>query len=165
MSWIDVFIVLICIGSAGFGAWRGLAKEALSLATWLAAIWLAWRFTWLVEPLLGEWVVAPELRIWAARVVIFVLVLAAGGLIAWFAREIIRHTGLSGTDRTLGSLFGLGRGAIIVGLAVIALDFAGLDQDPWWQQAKLKPYSDRIAEGIRFYAALGSRYLEEQELG
>ena len=164
MSWVDLLIIVGCFASAAFGAWRGLAKEALSLVTWLAAIWIAWRFTWLVEPMLGEWVVAPELKIWVARAVIFVLVLAGGGLIAWLVREIIKHTGLSNTDRVLGSLFGFGRGAIIVGLGVIVLQLSGLDEDPWWQEAKLRPYGDRIAEGIRHYAALGSRYLQEQDL-
>ncbi len=164
MSWVDVVIILGCCASAAFGAWRGLTKEALSLATWLAAIWIAWRFTWLIEPMLGEWVIAPELKIWVARAVIFVLVLAIGGLIAWFVREVIRHTGLSGTDRLLGSLFGLGRGAIVVGLLVIVLQLSGLDEDPWWQDAKLRPYGDRIANGIRYYAAGGSRYIQEQDL-
>jgi membrane protein required for colicin V production len=160
VSWIDVLIVAVCVGSAGFGYWRGFAKEALSVATWLAAIWLAWRFTWIVEPLLGDWVVAPELKIWAARALIFILIMIAGGIVAWLVRELVRATGLSGTDRVLGSLFGLGRGALIVGLAVIVLDYAELSSDPWWQEAKLKTASDRVAEGIRYYAALGSSYVE-----
>jgi len=164
VSWVDVAIILGCCASAAFGAWRGFAKEALSLVTWLAAIWIAWRFTWLIEPMLGEWVIAPELKIWVARAVIFVLVLAIGGLIAWLAREVIRHTALGGTDRLLGSLFGLGRGAIVVGLFVIVLELSGLDEDPWWQEARLRPYGDRIADGIRYYAALGSRYIQEQDL-
>jgi len=160
VSWIDVLIVAVCVGSAGFGYWRGFAKEALSVATWLAAIWLAWRFTWIVEPLLGEWVVAPELKIWAARVLIFILIMIAGGIVAWLVRELVRATGLSATDRVLGSLFGLGRGALIVGLVVIVLDYAELSSDPWWQDAKLSTASDRIADGIRYYAALGSSYVE-----
>lgn len=164
MSWADVAIVVICLASAAFGFWRGFAKEALSLVTWLAAIWLAWRFTWLVEPFLGEWERAPELKIWAARAVILVLVLIAGGLVSWVVRELIRHTGLSSMDRTLGALFGFARGVIIVGLAVIAMQLAGLDQDPWWQRSKLKPYGDRIADGIRYYGTLGSEYLREQQI-
>jgi len=159
VSWADVLIIGICIGSAGFGYWRGLAKEALSVGTWLIAIWLAWRFSWVIEPLLGEWVVAPELKIWAARVTVFVFIMIVGGGIAWFVRELIRASGLSGTDRMLGSLFGFARGTLIVGLAVIVLDYAGLTSDPWWQQAKLKPAGDRLADGIRYYAALGSDYI------
>jgi membrane protein required for colicin V production len=159
VSWVDWLIIAACLGSAGFGFWRGFAQEALSVATWLAAIWLAWRFTWIVEPMLGTWVVAPELKIWAARAVIFILVLIAGGLIAWMVRELIRRSMLGGTDRMLGSLFGLLRGVLVVGLAAVVLELTGLDQDPWWQQAVLAPLSEQVAEGIRYYAALGSRYL------
>jgi len=164
MSWADLFIILICVASSAFGFWRGFAKEALSLATWLAAIWLAWRFTWMVEPMLGTWEAMPELRVWAARIIIFVVVLVAGGLVAWSVRALIRQTGLTSTDRTLGGLFGLARGALIVGLAVIGMELMGIDSDPWWQEASLRPLSTQIAEGIRYYAELGNRYLLEQDL-
>ena len=165
MTWADYFIVFVCVASGAFGFWRGFAKEALALASWLAAIWLAWRFAGAVEPMLGEWTAAPELRIWAARVIVLVVVLAVGGLVAWLARALIRHTGLSSTDRALGSLFGVARGVLIVGLAAIGVQLAGLDQDAWWQGAKLRPFSDQVAEGIRHYAELGGRVLEEQALG
>lgn len=164
MTAVDYLILLICVASAAFGFWRGFVKEALSLVTWLAALWLAWRFSWVVEPLLGRWTVAPELKIWVARAVVFLLVLIAGGLAVWLARALVRHTGLSSTDRSLGALFGAARGVLIVGLAAIVLQLAGIDQDPWWQKAKLRPLSDRVAAVIRYYAQLGSRYLEEQEL-
>ena len=164
MSWVDVAIILGCCVSAALGVARGFVKEALSLVTWLAAIWIAWRFTWLIEPMLGEWVVAPELKVWFARAVIFVLVLVLGGLIARLVGQVIKHTGLSGVNRILGALFGLGRGTIVVGLMVIVLELVGLDEDPWWQEAKLRPYGARIAHGILFYAAMGSRYVQEQDL-
>jgi len=163
VTWVDLLIIAVCVGSAGFGFWRGFAKEALSVGTWLIAIWLAWRFSWAIEPLLGDWVVAPELKVWAARVTIFILVMIAGGTIAWLVRELIRASGLSGTDRVLGSLFGLARGALIVGLGVIVLDYSGLASDPWWQAAKLRPAGDRIADGIRYYAALGSGFIGTSE--
>jgi membrane protein required for colicin V production len=162
MSWIDYAIVATCVASAAFGFWRGFAKEALSLASWLAAIWLAWRFAFVIEPMLGEWVRAPELRSWAARGMLFVIVLALGGLVSWLVRELVRHTGLSGTDRVAGALFGFGRGVLIVGLAAIGVELGGLSQDPWWQESMLRPYGERIAAGIRYYADLGSRYLEDQ---
>jgi membrane protein required for colicin V production len=164
VTWADYLIIFICVASGAFGFWRGFAKEALALASWLAAIWLAWRFTWIVEPMLGEWTAAPELRIWAARAIIFVVVLVIGGLVAWFVRALVQHTGLSSTDRALGGAFGVARGLLIVGLGAIGLQLAGLDQDAWWQGAKLKAFSDQIAEGIRYYAELGGRILEEHEL-
>jgi membrane protein required for colicin V production len=83
----------------------------------------------------------------------------AGGTAAWLARELIRASGLSGTDRMLGSLFGFARGVLIVGLGVIVIEYAGLEADPWWQDARLRPAGDRIADGIRYYAELGSSYI------
>lgn len=164
MTWADLVIVAICVLSAGFGFWRGFAKEAMALVTWLAAIWIAWRFAWLLEPALGDWLAAPEVKIWVARLIVFLVVLIAGGIVAYLVREVIRHTGLTSVDRTLGGLFGFFRGALIVGLIVIVMELAGVDQDPWWQRSRLKPISESIAAGIRHYAELGGRLLAEQEL-
>jgi membrane protein required for colicin V production len=162
VSWADYLIIAIWLASAAIGYWRGFTKEAIALASWLAAIWLAWRLGSVVEPMLGEWTAAPELRIWAARVVILVVVLVAGGLIAWFARTLIRHTGLSSTDRSLGAVFGVARGLLIVGLGAIGIQLLGLEGDSWWQDAKLRPLSDQIAEGIRYYAELGGDLLADR---
>src|SRR5690606_7266315 len=148
---------------AAFGCWRGFGKESLALATLLAAIWLAWRFSWVVEPVLGDWQGAGEARLWTARIVVFVIVLVVGAAVAWLARALIRGSGLTGVDRLLGGLFGLARGALLIGLGVIVLELAELDQDPWWQNARLRPHADRVAEGIRYYAALGSRYFEDSQ--
>ena len=162
MTLVDYVIALLCVLSAVIGLWRGFVKEALSLLALLLAIWLAWRFAALVEPLLGEWSGAPEARIWVARVVVFVLVLMVGALIAWFARTLVRATGLSGVDRLLGMGFGFLRGVLIVGLGVMALEFLGMDQDGWWQNARLRPYAEQVATAVRYYAELGNRYLQDQ---
>jgi membrane protein required for colicin V production len=163
MTPTDYVILFLCLASAAVGIWRGFTAEALSLLTLLVAIWLAFTFAGRLEPLLGQWAGAPpEVRTWAARVVIFVVAAVAGGLISWVARKLIRHTGLSGIDRLLGAAFGLLRALVLLGLAVIVLEFLALDQEPWWQQSRLKPYADRAAAVVKYYAELGSRYLEER---
>ena len=65
-------------------------------------------------------------------------------------------------DRLLGAAFGLLRGVVIVGLGVMALEFLGLDQDGWWQDARLRPYAEQVATAVRYYAELGNRYLQGQ---
>jgi uncharacterized membrane protein required for colicin V production len=62
-------------------------------------------------------------------------------------------------------LFGLGRGAILATLVVIALEFAGFDADPWWQQSKLIPYAAPIAERLRDAAAQGMDMLDAEPPG
>jgi len=160
MTWVDYAIVGICVASAAFGFWRGFVKEAVSLATWLLALLLAWQGAWMIEGRLGEWSAAPELRIWAARAIVFIAVLIIGGLIAWALRALIRSSGLSSTDRSLGAVFGVGRGAILVGLLAMLVGLAGLEQESWWTGARLRPISEQIAEGIYYYAGLGRSYLE-----
>ena len=86
------------------------------------------------------------------------------GVVSWLARTLIKHSGLSGVDRVLGGAFGLLRGALVVGLAAIVLQFTGMDQDPWWQQARLRPYAEQVAAAVRYYAELGGRYLQDREL-
>jgi membrane protein required for colicin V production len=100
--------------------------------------------------------------LWAARVIIFVVVLVLGGLVSWLARKLIKQTGLSGLDRTLGAAFGLLRAALLVGVAVIVMEFAEVDREPWWQEARLRPYAEQVAEAVKYYAELGTRYLQDQ---
>ena len=151
MTPVDYLIVLVLVVSAGVGFWRGFVKEALSLLTLLVAIWLAWRFAALVEPKLSNWAADQEVRIWIARGVIFALVLVLGALASWVARQLIRHTGLTGVDRMLGGAFGFARGVLIVGLLVLALDFLDLDQDGWWRSARFRPYAEQVAAAVKDY--------------
>jgi len=161
MTLVDYGIVFVAIVSALVGVWRGFTTEALSLLALLAAIGLAWTFAEPFAPSLGNWAEAPEVRLWLARGIIFVVVLVLGSLVSWLARKLIRHTGLSGLDRTLGAAFGLLRAAVLVGLAVIVLQFAEVDREPWWQEARLRPYAERVAEAVKYYAELGTRYLQD----
>jgi membrane protein required for colicin V production len=161
MTPVDYVILFLALVSALVGVWRGFTTEALSLLTLLAAVGLAWTFAETLEPALGEWVSGAEVRLWTARVIIFVVVLVLGGLASWLARKLIRHTGLSGLDRTLGAAFGLLRAALLVGLAVIVMEFAEVDREPWWQEARLRPYAEQVAEAVKYYAELGTRYLQD----
>ncbi|MDX1563129.1 MAG: CvpA family protein [Gammaproteobacteria bacterium] len=163
MSWADYVIVAICVASAAFGFWRGFVKEALALATWLVAIFLAWQAAWIVEPVLGEWTAAPELRTWTARALIFVGVLVVGGLLTWMLRALIRSSGLSSTDRSLGAVFGIARGVLLVGLLAFVVALADLETETWWSEARLRPFSEQVAEGIRHYAEIGGRYLADED--
>jgi membrane protein required for colicin V production len=165
MTPADYVIVFLTLLSAAVGVWRGFTAEALSVLTLLAAIWLAWAFAGLLAPHLGEWDSAVEVRLWVARVIIFFTVIVVGGLASWLARKFIRHTGLSAIDRMLGAAFGLVRAAVLVGLGVIVMQFTELDREAWWQDARLRPHAERVAEAVRYYAELGAEYWQQQAVG
>jgi membrane protein required for colicin V production len=165
MTSVDYVILLLTLASVAIGAWRGFTTEAMSLVTLLAAVALAWLFAPQIEPMLGDWSSAAEVRLWAARVVIFVAVLIVGGLLSWVARKLVRTSGLTGLDRGLGGAFGLLRAGVFLGLAVLVIRFMELDAEPWWRDATLRPYAERIADTVKYYAELGTQYLQDQPVG
>ena len=52
-------------------------------------------------------------------------------------------------DRFLGLVFGLVRGVVIVGLLALLCVRLGLDQEPWWQEAKLHSYVEYVGESVQ----------------
>lgn len=138
MVTIDIVILIVVLVSALIGLARGLLKEVLSLASWLAAFILALYFA----PLGGEYLTGQladhSVRLVVAFIAIFLVVLVAGAVLQWIAGALVRTTGLSGTDRFLGFLFGAARGVLACVVVLIALQrFAESGQ--WWQESILVP--------------------------
>ena len=65
------------------------------------------------------------------------------------AGMIVDKTGMTGTDRVLGMVFGAARGVVITALLVLAAGMTPLPQDPWWRQSALVPQFERLAVTIR----------------
>ncbi len=157
--WIDYVLVTVVIVSAFISLFRGFLKEALSLVNWVVALWLSWQLGPVLAGALSGFVSDPVLQMWAARVIIFIGVLLLGGLVSKLVSMVINSSGLTGTDRALGMVFGLGRGVILAGLLVVILEFLGFPQSAWWQQSKLIPYAAPVADIIRHAAEDGIVYM------
>lgn len=127
--------------SALIGVFRGFVKEVFSLATWLVALSLAYLFRDQVGAALplGEGV-SPTISSLAGGALIFVTALILGGLFSSLVHKLVKVTGLSGTDRTLGVVFGLLRGCILIlALLIILPSLAPVTEQVWWQTSKLIP--------------------------
>ena len=146
---VDYIILAILVISAVMGLVRGLLREAIAVITWFLAIVLAWYFAGSLEPLLGGVLVGSPLRIWAARVIIFVFVLLLGGAIATILGHYIRVSMFAGMDKFLGFVFGIIRGVVIVGAFTIAIQALRMDEDPRWKNSKLMPYAIGVASALR----------------
>lgn len=136
MIWVDYAILGIIGISALISLVRGFVREAISLATLLLAFWVATQFSAHVGAMLAGKISVPSVRIGVAFGLLFVLTLFAGGLVNYLAGLLVRKTGLSGTDRMLGLLFGILRGAAIVTLLVLAAGLTPLPKDPWWHSSQ-----------------------------
>ena len=138
MNWADWAIIGILVLSSGIGLIRGFVKEALSLAIWVAAVVIAKTFSAQLAVLLASAIQTPSLRELAAFAILFVLTLLVGAMANYVMGALVKMTGLSGTDRLLGVLFGVVRGGIIVMLIIVFLpSILPVDKDPWWQESLL----------------------------
>ena len=77
------------------------------------------------------------------------IVLLAGSLVgSIFSHYARRAVGLAAMDRLLGAVFGLVRGAVIVGLVVLAGRAAKLDDEPWWSATRTMPAAAAFASWL-----------------
>lgn len=145
MNWADLFILGLIGLSVLISIWRGFIKEALSLATWVLAFTVALMFSDPLADRLVTWVDLPSARAALAIAILFIAVLILGGVVNYLAGQFVKKTGLSGTDRLLGTVFGVARGIIVIAVLVLLAGLTVLPQDPWWQEAQLLPHFERVA--------------------
>ncbi len=140
LNWADWAIIAIVAVSCLFGLWRGLIKEALSVANWLVALLIAMTFKDAFAQLLVDHISTPSLRHVVAFTALFTATLLVGALVNHLIGELVRITGLSSTDRTLGMVFGLLRGFVVV-LAMLLLipSVIAVERDGWWSESALIP--------------------------
>jgi len=149
MNSADYVILAAILFSAAIGAVRGFLREAVSLAAWVVALFVAWHFSDLVEPHLGGLLAGSDVRPWAARVIIVVLLLILGSIVGAMLAHFVRLSIFSGTDRLLGFVFGLLRGFVLLGVFVILGQLLRLQGEDWWGHSTLIPYGESIANGVR----------------
>ena len=149
MNLADYLVIAAVVISAIVGAMRGFLREAVAFVTWIVALFLAWHFADRVEAHLGGLLAHPPSSTWAARAIIVVVVLIIGAGVGALLSHFVRLSMFSGTDRFLGFVFGVLRGAVVLGVFVILGQLARLDGEPWWKHSRLIPYGEGIANGLR----------------
>ena len=138
MNLADGVILFIIAVSALISVRRGFMREAFSLVTWVAAFVVARLFGPGLEVMLEPSIDTPSVRMAVAFGSLFAATLIVGALINHLLGELVRVTGLSGTDRLFGMVFGAVRGMVVV-IVLVALAGPMFVEDAWWQQSMLVP--------------------------
>ena len=147
LTTFDYAVMAVIALSALRGAWRGLLSEVFGLIGWIAAFFIACRCVGLVVPYIPANWPGGALTQWvlAFALIVIGVVLVASVANALLAR-LVEVSGLGGVDRSLGLMFGLARGAILVVLLVALAGLTELPQQEFWRHALLRPYAE---QGVR----------------
>jgi len=162
MTTVDYILIAIVLVSMLFGAIRGFLRESVALLGWLVGLWLAWRYAPQLQPYLGGSLAGTELQEWVARLILLLAAVLAAWIIGSLLGYLVQRSGLTlGVDRILGSVFGLVRGAVIVGFAVMLAQAALMQDEPWWKDSKLIPVGVEMASVLRGYVETGRQVVED----
>lgn len=159
MPIIDIFIAVAIVISVIVGIIRGFVKEAISIAALLLAIWAALYFGPTVGDISDSWIASEELQSWFGRILVFAVILSVGGLLGWGISKLVRLSVLSGMDRLAGAAFGAARGILLAALFILGGEYAGFNNDPWWQQSILITHLGAVSDWIQVMAPQGYEIL------
>jgi membrane protein required for colicin V production len=153
MPVIDIIIVIAIIVSVIIGLLRGFVKEAIAIAALLFAIWAALYLGPALGKAMAGWLDSEEMQVWFGRIFLFAVIVSLGALVSWGLSKLVR----------LGSVFGLARAVLLVGLAVLAGQYTGFDNDEWWLDSTLIPHFEVVASWINVMAPQGYDLLTPDE--
>ena len=137
MTVVDVIVLFVIFLSALFSLMRGFVKEAVSLMTWIMAIWISASFAAKLAAILPDSMESDAVRLAVGFGLLFLATLMLGALVNFIIAQFVKKTGLSGADRVLGVIFGFLRGLLIIVVFVVVGSMTPLPEQEWWQSSDL----------------------------
>lgn len=126
---IDGIVAAVIVLSAILAYSRGLVRELMAIAGWVAAAVLAFLFAPRAVPLVkeipyvGDFLRSScELAIIAAFSTVFALALLLVSLFTPLFSVVVQRSALSGVDQALGFVFGALRGILLVAVTIVVYD-------------------------------------------
>jgi membrane protein required for colicin V production len=149
VAWLDLLILGIVLLSAVISLVRGFVREAFSLAIWVLAFWVSWNFFRDLEVPLRAWIDSPTARLGIAFAALMIATLVVGGLVNFLLIQLVERTGMSGTDRLIGVVFGVARGVLLVAVLVLLAGLTPLPGEGFWMESALVGYFEELALWLR----------------
>ncbi|HSN18308.1 MAG TPA: CvpA family protein [Gammaproteobacteria bacterium] len=148
MTPADYAILIILFVSAVLGLVRGFLQEVASLLIWVVGFWLAVRYA----AQLGEFfrfVKTPEDRLVVGYGLFVVAILIVSTVVGMLLKKLVKSSGAGVGDRSLGTLFGVARGVVIVTTLILVGEMALSPPPVWWRKSRLIPYAAPLVKVAR----------------
>ena len=137
---LDYIILGITFLSVIIGAFRGFTREAISLVTWVAAFFVALKFSKAASGAFHGMIKNGNVRYIIAFIVIFLIVLILGVVINQLIHGVVSATGFGFFDHLLGLIFGAARGILLVTIMLFAINATAHNKADYIKQSQLAPH-------------------------
>ena len=135
-SYLDLGLIVVVLISALLSMLRGFTREVLAIASWAAASVAAYMFHPLVTPFIKQYVSNEKGAMALAAGGIFLTTLVIVSVITVKISDVILDSRIGALDRSLGFLFGAGRGFLLCAIAFVFFSFLVPEKSyPSWVQA------------------------------
>jgi membrane protein required for colicin V production len=147
----DIAVIVVVLVSAFLAYARGFVHEVLSVAGWIGAGFITIYAFPFVQPYARDLIPIELAADLAAGVVVFIVSLAVLSILTRAISKRVQDSALNALDRSLGFLFGMARGAVLVCLVYIAIEWMMpvVDQPAWLRNARTMPLIETGAEMLR----------------
>jgi membrane protein required for colicin V production len=125
MNTVDIIVIAVVAISALIAFLRGFVREVLTIGSWLGASLVTLYGFPLLQPRFEQWISSKLAADIVCGISLFLGSLIIFSIFSHMIARFVRGSALTAVDRSLGLLFGLVRGAILVSLAymlIFALD-------------------------------------------
>ncbi len=146
-TFVDGVVAVVLLVSAGLAFLRGFVHEVLGIGAWVGAGFVAWWGFPHVQPWFRAHIGAPLVADAAAALALFMVALLVLSILTRAVSDRVRASALNSVDSSLGFVFGLVRGALILSVAYIGVSWLiDRDQPPaWLATARTRPWLERGA--------------------
>ncbi len=158
LIWVDWVIIGVLLASVSISFVRGFVREGLSLLSWIAALWLATRYTPTVSDLLAGKISNIVVRLPLSFLIILVTVLIASGLVNKLISALMHRVGLGIWDHLVGACFGFIRGMLIVSVLLLMVQMSSFSESDWWKDSLLIPMFHFILQWMQHLLPDSIRY-------
>lgn len=167
---LDYVYIAIVLGSAVWATIRGGVYETIATISWVIAAVVARFVSPSLDILFQKWFSLSESTIGtlvASYCIVFFIILILMGVINQKIRDKIQDSILCVTDRTLGVIFGIIRGILVMGFVYWGMlwyysDMHGLSS--WVEQARTRPIMQLTAVKLDEWFFFGNNKLIKRDM-